>query len=427
MTRMKYNNSFALHEKSKYWSSKNNISPQQVSYGSAKKYLFDCKICLHTFEKSINAITNGNSFCGFCSITHPLFCGVKECVFCFNRSFAKHEKSKFWSKKNTFEPHQVSLKCNEKFYFDCYECNHTFEASLSNVSSGKWCSFCNGDKLCENNNCKYCFDKSFASNPISKYWSPKNSVIPRQLNLKSNKKYWFTCSDCNHVFERKLCKINENVNHHCPYCIIPSKLLCDDNNCQTCFYKSFSSHEKAKYWSNKNKITPRSVFKNSNTKYLFYCNKCNGDFENTLNHISGRNDWCPNCKNKTEQKIYMALQANYNIQIQFKTQWCKNKRCLPFDFCVTDYKIIIELDGRQHFEQVSNWSSPEEQLINDLYKENCANKNGYSTIRLLQEEVFYDKYDWLFELQQNIEKIKNDGIIQNIYICKNNEYINFSK
>jgi len=48
-------------------------------------------------------------------------------------------------------------------------------------------------------------------------------------------------------------------------------------------------------------------------------------------------------------------------------------------------------------------------------------------IRLLQEDVFYDKYDWLFELHQNIEKIKTDRIIQNIYICKNNEYINFSK
>ena len=52
----------------------------------------------------------------------------------------------------------------------------------------------------------------------------------------------------------------------------------------------------------------------------------------------------------------------------------------------------------------------------------CANKNNYSVIRLTQEDVFYDKYNWKEELLNNIEKIKNDKIIQNIYMCKNNEY-----
>ena len=35
---------------------------------------------------------------------------------------------------------------------------------------------------------------------------------------------------------------------------------------------------------------------------------------------------------------------------------------------------------------------------------------------------FYDTFNWLDELKNNIEKIKNENIIQNIFICKNNEY-----
>jgi very-short-patch-repair endonuclease len=93
--------------------------------------------------------------------------------------------------------------------------------------------------------------------------------------------------------------------------------------------------------------------------------------------------------------------------------------------CIPENKIIIELDGRQHFEQVLNWSSPEEQYENDKYKEKCANNNGYSTIRLLQEDVLYDEYNWLEELKNAIEKIKNEKIIQNIYMCKNNEYFKY--
>jgi hypothetical protein len=52
----------------------------------------------------------------------------------------------------------------------------------------------------------------------------------------------------------------------------------------------------------------------------------------------------------------------------------------------------------------------------------CANDNNFSVIRILQEDVLYDTYDWLIELKKNIEKIKNENKIQNIFMCYNNEY-----
>jgi len=55
----------------------------------------------------------------------------------------------------------------------------------------------------------------------------------------------------------------------------------------------------------------------------------------------------------------------------------------------------------------------------------CANENGYSIIRVLQKDVFGDKYDWLKELVCVIENIKSEKIIQNIFLCKNDEYKNF--
>ena len=72
--------------------------------------------------------------------------------------------------------------------------------------------------------------------------------------------------------------------------------------------------------------------------------------------------------------------------------------------------------------QIWNWKTPEEQFENDQYKEKCANENGYSVIRILQEDVWNDDYDWLNELTQNIIKITSENTIQNIYMCKNNEY-----
>ena len=43
-------------------------------------------------------------------------------------------------------------------------------------------------------------------------------------------------------------------------------------------------------------------------------------------------------------------------------------------------------------------------------------------IRLLQDDVSKDKFDWLNEIQINVSKIISTQKIQNIFICKNNEY-----
>lgn len=61
----------------------------------------------------------------------------------------------------------------------------------------------------------------------------------------------------------------------------------------------------------------------------------------------------------------------------------------------------------------------------DKYKINCANENGFSVIRLLQIDILKDKFDWFEELKASISKIINEQKIQNVFICKNNEYDQF--
>jgi very-short-patch-repair endonuclease len=293
------------------------------------------------------------------------------------------------------------------------------------VSCGHWCPYCAKKKSCNNNHCKLCFEKSFASHEKSKYWSSKNSDIkPRDVFKSSSKKYWFDCKKCNHSFHTALSDV---INcYWCPYCSNPPQKLCNNNHCKLCFEKSFASHEKSICWSSKNNdVKPRDVFKSSGKKYWFECDRNGHLFDMVLfSIINGQ--WCRFCVNKTEYKLYEKIQPLYPSLIQqFKQDWCKNINHLPFDFCIPEHNIIIELDGRQHFEQISNWSSPEEQLENDKYKEKQANDNNYSVIRILQEDVFYDTYDWFKKLCDAIEEIINGDDIVNIYLCENDEYKEF--
>jgi len=155
-------------------------------------------------------------------------------------------------------------------------------------------------------------------------------------------------------------------------------------------------------------------------KVTIICNKHGPFLQNPSEHWDGCG--CPLCVNKTESKLYETLKLSYSsLQAQYKQEWCKKITYLPFDFCIPELKIIIELDGEQHFKQVSNWKSPEIQFENDIYKQKCANENGFSIIRLLQEDVFNDSYDWNAELCQAIESIKAIETT-NVYLCKNDEY-----
>jgi len=169
-------------------------------------------------------------------------------------------------------------------------------------------------------------------------------------------------------------------------------------------------------------INPRAIFKSTNKKYRFDCSVCEKEFSCQISDVT-KGVWCSFCVNKTERILFNKLFVRYNtLERQYKVDWCKKKKHLPFDFVIEERKVIIELDGKQHFEQIGNWQSPEETRKNDIYKMQCANQQGYSVIRILQKDVYYDKYDWLTELCRNIDKIALDNRVQNIYMCKMNEY-----
>jgi len=393
--------SFANHPKAKYWSSKNIDEPEYVMKHSNKKYKFDCEDCNHEIELIINHITSG-SWCVYCN-KHSL-CEIENCLFCFQKSFASHAMATQWSSKNTFTPRQVTRSSEKKCWFDCSTCNHSFQTILFSINKDKYCPYCTSQALCESDDCKVCFEKSCASHFIKEAWSPMNEKTPRQMFLQSNKKAKFCCQICTHNYETSINHFY-NRNGSCPYC--SNKYLCEDISCQTCFKKSFASHEKIHCWSAKNTVNPRSVFKGSEKRCTFDCDVCHSEFEAKLyNVLTGY--WCPFCKNKTEGKMARFLQKIYpECKTQVRFDWCifsETCHVMPFDFMVGD--VLIELDGEQHFTQVSNWDTPESVQAKDVEKIQKAIDEGYSVIHLYQMDVWNDTYDWKKILHDLIEELQ---------------------
>ena len=395
------NRSFASHPKSICLLDKEKDNPRQIFLSSTKELWFRCnnKQCNHIFKAIVAFITKGQ-FCPYCCYPPKKLCN-NDCEICYNKSFASHPKSLCLLDKEKDNPRQIFLHSNKKMWFKCdnEKCKHKFEAIADNVVNNSFCPYCANKKLCESD-CEICYNKSFASHPKSKYLLNKEDD-PRHIFLHSGKNCWFKCDNknCRHEFESRIAHITCD-NSYCPYCCFPPRKMCDiTKNCKICYNKSFASHPKSKYMViEENDKKPEQIFKFTAKIRKFICDNedCKCGFKARIFHIS-HGGWCPACKSKTQAKLFKFLKENFphnEIIDEFCVNWCKNKSELPFDFLLKLFNLIIELDGEQHFRQVSNWMPPEEQQYRDCFKMQRALENDHSVIRIYQPDVLFDTFDW---------------------------------
>lgn len=162
---------------------------------------------------------------------------------------------------------------------------------------------------------------------------------------------------------------------------------------------------------------------NSSKKVLMQCLDCGDVTYKKIYDVYRGGYNCKICGNKTSYGervlncVLKQLGIEYIHQLSRKHfQWCDN---YYYDFCIIKYKIIIEIDGKQHRQ--------EKQKRIDRIKESIAKENGYTIIRIKYEEtdfdyiknniinsdlskiLFFDKVDW-----ESCRRIADSGIIKKV-------------
>ena len=381
---------------------------------------------------SANNVSLGQ-WCKYCN--RDGICDDEECLFCYQKSFASHPMAESWSSKNDILPRQILKGSNTKCWFECIVCKHSFDVKLYSINNDKHCPFCKSQQLCNQEDCKICYEKSCASHEMSKAWSSDNEIEPRQVFLQSNKKVKFNCLNCYHIYETTPSHYY-NRDNQCSYC--SNRKLCEKEDCKTCFQKSFASHPHIHCWSTKNTVLPRKLFKGSETTCIFDCDLCHSEFKSKLyNVLTGY--WCPYCKKKTEAKVHTflkSLDSEWATQLRFP--WCRfsnTGNIMPFDFGSVSKKILIEVDGAQHFTQISNWNTPESVQVKDIEKIHYSMKEGFSIIHISQTDIWNNTYDWKKVLQNEIKRLDrqepqcqfiSSNSIYESHISKLNNMVNYT-
>ena len=190
-----------------------DLLPTQITYGSDKRFWWQCKICGNEWQTSVANRVAGKG-CPICSKRKQGISKVENLIK-KQGSFAEHypQLLEEWDyEKNDVEPHTLTKNSTKKIWWKCKVCNFSWQATIYHRTlRNQGCPACNNSVVTETNNL-------VTSHPeILKKWNySKNlDINPENVTAGSNKKVWWVC-DKGHEWRATVSAITNG--NTCPIC-----------------------------------------------------------------------------------------------------------------------------------------------------------------------------------------------------------------
>lgn len=402
------------------WIQKKNIgtSPLLITRQCNVGYWFKCKKCSHPYNTNPSAFLKTIG-CRYCKTTGGLasVCNDLECASCFERSLASEVSSELWIPElNNCDPRYIMKHSSTYIWIKCKRCKHKVYTSPATYISQEGCRYCkvNGGlvSICDDLSCSVCKQNRFSSYMNKEYLLNADADI---VIKGSNNTYTFKCKRCQHEYSTS--PSTYLITDGCKYCCTGTGAnVCGKEECMQCYNNSFASSPMSKYWdySSNSNIRPIDIRISSGKSFGFICPYCENKYVAEISNIR-QGHWCKCSKNKTEAKLREFLSLTYPL-LEIVSQYViLSISSRKYDIFIPSLNLIIELDGQQHFTQVSNWASPSKTQKVDTLKVIHALKQGYTIIRISQEDVWNDRLidgiSWQERIQKEIHAHDTPSII----------------
>ena len=136
----------------------------------------------------------------------------------------------------------------------------------------------------------------------------------------------------------------------------------------------------------KNPEDLKRVSKYSNDPIDCHCYYCDYSTTFTASYLYSKGFNCSVCgdkgsfNNRFMKSILLNNQETFEDEKTFEE--CRSRRKLPFDFYLPNRNLIIEMDGRQHKEEVDYFGDFERTVTHDKIKEEFCISKGIDLIRI---------------------------------------------
>lgn len=143
----------------------------------------------------------------------------------------------------------------------------------------------------------------------------------------------------------------------------------------------------------------QSVYVNARSKVIIICPE-HGKFCQTPDCHTNMKQGCPKCQSSKKEIIIRKILHNngykYKEQKTFKD--CinsKTNRRLKYDFYLPDKNMLVEYNGKQHYQYIKRWHQNHQSLESQQYRDNIkkqyALSHGYRFLVIKYNENIEEK------------------------------------
>lgn len=289
------------------------------------------------------------------------------------KEFSNEEKDlllKMYNENTSLKTMQEYFRCNQRRIKRFFDENVKLR---DNINKGKTMNMLSHDVF------------------VQKLKKVTEDIVPVDQYRGRGKSIRFECKNCGHIWSNQPGNILNG--QQCPQCTgrIPYTL------------ETF----KEKMKNINSDIDVIGPFNGVINEVKCRCKKCNNIWYPLATGIL-RGGRCPVCnESKGEALIRKYLLDNNIVFIpQHTFDDCRRSRCLPFDFYLPDYDVLIEYDGQQHFASIDIFGGQDRfvyQQENDEIKNKYCKDHNIKLLRI----AFYDIDNINDILKQNLT-IQND-------------------
>lgn len=228
---------------------------------------------------------------------------------------------------------------------------------------------------------------------LLEYWSKKNDEDPYTISIGSHYRAIWKCSKCKKDFKSEVGNVVKRKHMKCSSCRAFEPT--DENRLSITHPHLVSEWDFEKNGEN----TPDNVSYGRDIYIWWICSDCEHEWKSRLKDRSIQGKGCPRCRKYTSKGVEAIQKYLTKNKIKFEREKhypdCKDKEMLHFDFFLEDYGLLIEYNGKQHYEPVEHYGGESYfigQIRRDRIKiEYCEKNNKKLLIISYKEEKLIDK------------------------------------
>jgi hypothetical protein len=308
----------------------------------------------------------------------------ERCTCESKREYTDHNSVKAYIERQGEILKSNYINSRTKLEIQCCKCNGIYKIRFDQYKVGSRCNCCN-------------IYKKKTLDEVSKFISERGCKLLSKAYENCSVELEIQCNNCENTFKTTYTGFRQGTR-------------CRNAQCDLNPNGKIFTHDYVENYIKQCGDKLMSQYDGPEKKVEILCGTCNKTFLCKFIVYKGTFRRCHCNKASAGERAIELYLINKNIKFerQKKINGCKNKSVLRFDFYLSDYDILIEFDGLQHFKAIEQFGGEKGYAYtakNDIIKNIFCIQNNKKLLRIYFKQL--NKIDNILDNYLDNHKNKN--------------------